>query len=82
MSATGPRSLAKLPNRHFLSSILRQNSDEPVHDGNDNCNAESNECLGHCDNSMECDRDETKNGASDTKTNGKRILIKFTVFFV
>ncbi|XP_055299588.1 uncharacterized protein LOC129567071 isoform X3 [Sitodiplosis mosellana] len=71
MSSTGPRSLAKLPNRHFLPSLLRQNSDEPVH-SNDNCNAETNECLRHCDNSMGCDRDEVKDGASDSKTNAEQ----------
>lgn len=80
MSASGPKSLAKLSNSHFLPSLLRQNSDEPAH-GHDNCNAETDECSKHCDNSMnECDQNDAKNGASDTKTNGKSSLLSCQFF--
>lgn len=72
MSASGPRSIAKLPNRHFLPSLLRQNSDdtEPPDDGDD-CHAENAaECSKHCDNSNGCE-ENVKTGASDGKAKGK-----------
>lgn len=66
MSASGPRSLAKLPHRHFLPSLLQSNSDESDHD---DCNADnaSNECLKNCD-SVACEQDDTNN--DDAKQNG------------
>lgn len=62
MSASGPQSLAKLPHKHFLNSLLRQNSNqEPDTD----CTADNtNECSKHCD-SMMCKNDKT-NGAKQT----------------
>lgn len=74
MSASGPRSLAKLPHRHFLPSLLRQNSDdtEPHNGDIDDCHAENAaECSKQCDNSNGCE-DNAKNGASDGKVKGNQ----------
>lgn len=80
MSASGPRSLAKLPNRNFIPSLLRQNSEEPDLNGAD-CNAESsNECSKHCDNAKDCETDNG-NGASDEKTNGNYFEFKKWIHF-
>lgn len=81
MSASGPRSLAKIPHRHFIHSLLRPDSDEAVGDDvdvdadidqqdGDDCNGI--ECANHCDNSNGCVK-MNKNGASDG--NGKEIDI-------
>lgn len=70
MSASGPRSLAKLPNRHFVPSLLHQNSDDPEHSADD-CSAESpHDCLDHCDNERACEEDDTS-GAGEDQTNGE-----------
>lgn len=80
MSASGPRSLAKIPHRNFIPSILRPNSaadDEQADvDPNaeqidiDECNGDET-CAKHCDNTNGCVKMD-KNGANNGKTNGKR----------
>lgn len=77
ISESGPRSLAKLPNRNFLPTLSRQNADEPDHNAAD-CNAEaSNDCSRQCDNNAKtCETDNGNgNGASDEKPNGKPLLV-------
>ncbi|XP_031623164.1 uncharacterized protein LOC116340687 [Contarinia nasturtii] len=69
MSASGPRSLAKLPHRHFLPSLLQLNSDEPDHDDSNADNA-SNGCLKNCDN-MACEQENTNDDATPNEQHDK-----------
>lgn len=74
MSASGPRSLAKLPNRHFLPSLLRQNQDDAEQNGDD-CNADNvADYSKHCDNSNGCTENDSTD-ASNNKANGNFLLI-------
>lgn len=76
VSASGPRSLTKLPHKHFLPSLLRQqNNDNTESNGggggdDDDCNAENAAaCSKHCDNSNGCEENDST-GADDGQTNG------------
>lgn len=91
MSASGPRSLAKIPHRHYIPSLLRPDSDEDAAGGNDvdaanddqndahNCNGADCANAKHCDNANGCGKMD-KNGASNGKTNGKKMENAFSKF--
>lgn len=93
MSASGPRSLAKIPHRHYIPSLLRPNSDEDAAGGDDvdaanddqndahNCNGADCANAKHCDNANGCGKMD-KNGASNGKTNGKKMKNAFCKFFL
>lgn len=85
MSASGPRSLAKIPHRHFIPSLLRPDShvdddyegesagadvDTDADQNTVNECSNGGECAKHCDNTNGCGKNE-KNGASNGKPNGK-----------
>lgn len=80
MSASGPRSLAKLPHRHYIPSLLRPDADEDAtgadDDQNDASDCNDAECAKHCDNTNGCGKID-KNGASNANTNGEQSKIAF-----